>query len=438
MINLAKYFGTDGIRGRVGLELTTSLAFKVGQSIKDVLKADTLVIGCDTRESSYDFMYSVASGAQSLGINVILAGVVPTPVIQYYSEVKKIYGVMITASHNPYHDNGIKVFKYGTKLSEEEELAVEYFVDNRGEFDVISVGKVITSDEPLNIYKEIYKDLNLKKSNYVVAIDSAHGANSVIAKEMLSGYVKELHQIGANPDGVNINNGVGSTHLESIISLVKEKNADFGFSYDGDGDRFLLVDNDGDIIDGDKIIYIIASYLKSQNKLNKDTVVLTKMSNLGIIKAFNDLGIKVVKTDVGDKHVLAQIKEFDYSIGGENSGHIILFDHLSTGDGLFVSMYILKVLEETNKTLKELISPINMYPQKMENIKAYNKDIVNDQRITDLVTKTQALWSDDGKVLVRASGTEPLIRVTLSYKDEKELDKVMSEFISLFKTLKEE
>ncbi|WP_168169709.1 phosphoglucosamine mutase [Candidatus Izimaplasma sp. ZiA1] len=435
---MAKYFGTDGIRGRVGLELTTSLAFKVGQSIKDVLKADTLVIGCDTRESSYDFMYSVASGAQSLGINVILAGVVPTPVIQYYSEVKKIYGVMITASHNPYHDNGIKVFKYGTKLSEEEELAVEYFVDNRGEFDVISVGKVITSDEPLNIYKEIYKDLNLKKSNYVVAIDSAHGANSVIAKEMLSGYVKELHQIGANPDGVNINNGVGSTHLESIISLVKEKNADFGFSYDGDGDRFLLVDNDGDIIDGDKIIYIIASYLKSQNKLNKDTVVLTKMSNLGIIKAFNDLGIKVVKTDVGDKHVLAQIKEFDYSIGGENSGHIILFDHLSTGDGLFVSMYILKVLEETNKTLKELISPINMYPQKMENIKAYNKDIVNDQRITDLVTKTQALWSDDGKVLVRASGTEPLIRVTLSYKDEKELDKVMSEFISLFKTLKEE
>ena len=435
---MAKYFGTDGIRGRVGLELTTSLAFKVGQSIKDVLKADTLVIGCDTRESSYDFMYSVASGAQSLGINVILAGVVPTPVIQYYSEVKKIYGVMITASHNPYHDNGIKVFKYGTKLSEEEELAVEYFVDNRGEFDVISVGKVITSEEPLNIYKEIYKNLELKKSDYVVAIDSAHGANCKIANEMLTPFVKELHQIGAKPDGVNINNGVGSTHLESIIELVKSKNADFGFSYDGDGDRFLLVDNDGDIIDGDKIIYIIASYLKSQNKLNKDTVVLTKMSNLGIIKAFNDLGIKVIKTDVGDKHVLAQIKEFDYSIGGENSGHIILFDHLSTGDGLFVSMFILKVLEETNKTLKELIDPIKMYPQKMENIKAYNKDIVNDKRITDLVEKTAEKWGEDGKVLVRASGTEPLIRVTLSYKDEKELDLIMSEFISLFKTLKEE
>lgn len=435
---MAKYFGTDGIRGRYGIELSNSLAFKVGQSLKTALGTTRLVIGMDTRESSSELMYSLTSGAQSLGIDVMVAGVVSTPMISHYSKLKNITGVMITASHNPYTDNGIKVFNNGNKLSHDQELAIEAFVDNNTEFSVVNIGKTFSGEEVFDAYADLIESLNLIESDLKVGFDSAHGANYLISKGVLGELCKEYMQIGNNPDGKNINNGVGSTHLESISKLVKENNLDIGFSFDGDGDRILVVDKDLEIIDGDLLIYIIAIYLKSNNLLNKDTVVLTSMSNLGIIKAFERQGIKVVLTDVGDKYVLEELNKFGYSIGGENSGHIILRDFINTGDGVLVGAYLLKILEETKKSLKELTSDIKMWPQQMVNVRTFNKEILNDKRVVKVVEEVKEIFKLDGKVLVRASGTEPLVRVTLSCELESDLNKYMDLIVSTINLVKEE
>jgi phosphoglucosamine mutase len=249
---------------------------------------------------------------------------------------------------------------------------------------------------------------------------------------------EEHYQIGYKPDGKNINAGVGSTHLEAITKLVKDNNLDIGLSFDGDGDRVLVVDKDLDLIDGDLIIYIIANYLKDQGQLNKDTVVLTSMSNLGIIKAFERKGIKVVLTGVGDKYVLEELNKNGYSIGGENSGHVILRDYINTGDGLLVGAYLLNILEITGKTLKELTSDINMWPQTMENIRTFNKDILNDPRVVKVIEEVTAILGSNGKVLVRASGTEPLIRVTISCELKSDVDKYVNLIVRVINEVKEE
>ncbi len=435
---MAKYFGTDGIRGRFGVELSASLAFKVGQSLKKSLGISRLVIGIDTRESSTELMYGVASGAQSVGVNVMLAGVVSTPLISAYSKEKGIAGVMITASHNPYQDNGIKVFHKGNKLTQIEELAIETFVDGNREFTVDKVGTIFQSDEVYDLYMDIIDQLELDMMDFVVGIDSANGANHLIAKAVFEQVCPNYVQIGNEPDGKNINLNVGSTHLEAITNLVKEQSLDLGISFDGDGDRVLFVDNNLNVIDGDLIIYIIAGYLKQKGLLKKDTVVLTSMSNLGIIKALNRQSIQVVLTDVGDKYVLEAMNENDYSLGGENSGHIILKDYINTGDGLLVSLFVLKILYETNLSFSELLQDVTMYPQQMVNIRTYNKDILQDQRVLDVIQETKDVFLDDGKVLVRASGTEPLIRVTLSCEKQEDLDFYMNKIVSVIETIKGE
>ena len=435
---MGKYFGTDGIRGRFNLELTNGLAFKVGQSLKSVLGNSKLVIGMDTRESSSELMYSVASGAQSLGIDVMIAGVVSTPMISHYSKQKKITGVMITASHNPFTDNGIKVFNKGNKLFESEELAIEDFIDNNNKFDIVNIGKTYSGEEVFDLYADLIESLDLVESDLRIGFDSANGANYLISLGVLRELCKDFIQIGNVPDGKNINAGVGSMHLESIIKLVEDNNLDIGFSFDGDGDRILVVDNKLNVIDGDLLIYIIAVYLKENNLLNKDTVVLTSMSNLGIIKAFERKGIKVILTDVGDKYVLEKLNEFGYSIGGENSGHIILRDFINTGDGVLVAAYLLKILHETKMSLMELTSDIKMWPQKMVNIRTFNKEILDDERVTKVVEEVKNILGIDGKVLVRASGTEPLVRVTISCETESDLDKYMDLIVSTINNVKEE
>jgi phosphoglucosamine mutase len=435
---MTKYFGTDGIRGRFGLELTNGMAFKVGQSLKTVLNTSRLVIGMDTRESSSELMYSVVSGAQSLGIDVMVAGVVSTPLISLYSKEKDITGVMITASHNPYKDNGIKVFNKGNKLSLAEELKIEDYIDNTGEYKVQKLGQVFSGEEVLDLYLDLLESMDLYNTELKVGIDSANGANYLISLGVFREMVETFHQIGAQPDGKNINNGVGSTHLESIKKLVKENNLDIGFSYDGDGDRVLVVDHDLEVIDGDKQIYIIACYLKELGLLKKDTVVLTSMSNLGIIKAFERKGIKVVLTGVGDKYVLEELNNNGYSIGGENSGHIILRDYINTGDGLLVSLYLLKILGDTQKTLKELTSDIHMWPQEMVNIRTFNKEIINDKRVIKEIDEVKEILKVNGKVLVRASGTEPLVRVTLSCEKQSDLDIYMKKIVGIINLVKEE
>jgi len=435
---MGKYFGTDGIRGRYNLVLTNSLAFKVGQSLKSALGTKRLVIGMDTRESSSELLYSVVSGAQSLGIDCMVAGVVSTPLISHYSKQKEITGVMITASHNPYTDNGIKVFNNGNKLSFEEETLIENFVDENKEFNITKLGKIYSGEDVLDLYAELIESLDLEKMDIKVGFDSANGANYLISLGVIRELCNEFYQIGCTPDGKNINKDVGSTHLDSIIKLVKDNALDIGLSFDGDGDRLLVIDKDLSVIDGDLLIYIIANYLKEKGLLNKDTVVLTSMSNLGIIKAFERKGIKVVTTNVGDKYVLEELNKNDYSIGGENSGHIIMRDYINTGDGLLSGIYLMKILHETKKSINELIEDITMWPQKMVNVRTFNADILNDERVIKVIDEVKEIVGNNGKVLVRASGTEPLVRVTISCESELELDKYMDKIVSIIKLVKEE
>jgi len=435
---MANYFGTDGIRGRYGVELNNSIAFKVGQSLKSVLKTTRLVIGMDTRESSSELMYSVVSGAQSIGIDVMIAGVVSTPLISHYSKQKNITGVMITASHNPYTDNGIKVFNKGNKLLLQEEILIEKFIDEKVEFKVERIGETYSGEDVIDLYADLIESMDLETTEFKIGFDSANGANYLISLGVLRELCESYVQIGNIPNGKNINEGVGSMHLESIIKLVKDEKLDIGFSFDGDGDRILVVDNELNIIDGDLLIYIIAVYMKNNNILNKDTVVLTSMSNLGIIKAFERQGIKVVLTDVGDKYVLEELNNNDYSIGGENSGHVILRDFINTGDGVLVAVYLLKILFETKKSLKELTSDISMWPQKMVNIRTYNKEVLNDERVVKVINEVKEILNTNGKVLVRASGTEPVVRVTLSCEKMTDLDKYMEQIVSVINLVKEE
>jgi phosphoglucosamine mutase len=435
---MGKYFGTDGIRGRVPIEVNNSVAFKVGQSLKSSLGTTRLVVGMDTRESSSELLYSVISGARSVGIDVMNAGVVSTPLIALYSHQKQITGVMITASHNPYTDNGIKVFDQGNKLSIAQEQAIEDYIDNNDSFQVTKLGELYSGEEVLDLYLDLIEDLDLYQTDLKIGIDSANGANYLIAKGIFEELAPNMIQVGNQPDGKNINHGVGSTHLEHIQALVKEKQLDIGFSFDGDGDRVLIVDHDTEVIDGDKIIYIIACYLKELGMLHKNTVVLTKMSNLGIIKAFHQKGIDVKLVDVGDKYVLQEINQNGYSIGGENSGHIILRNYLNTGDGLLASLIVLKILQDTNQSLKELTKDIKMWPQKLVNIRTFNKTILEDKRVKKVINEVTDTLLDNGKVLVRASGTEPLIRVTLSCETQEELDKYMNQIVEMIQTVKEE
>jgi phosphoglucosamine mutase len=435
---MTKYFGTDGIRGRYNLEVTNSLAFKVGQSLKSVLGTTRLVIGMDTRESSSELLFSIISGAQSVGIDVMNAGVVSTPLISHYSKQKEVSGVMITASHNPYKDNGIKVFNKGNKLTEGEELAIEAFLDGDKEFTLRKVGKIFSGEDVLDLYLDLFESLDLNKSSLNVGFDSANGANYLISYGILREMCNNPLRIGCEPNGKNINEGVGSTHLEAITKLVKDNNLDIGLSFDGDGDRVLIVDKELDVIDGDLIIYIIANYLKDKGLLKKDTVVLTSMSNLGIIKAFERKGIKVVLTNVGDKYVLDELNKHGYSIGGENSGHVILRDYINTGDGLLVGAFLLSILEETGKSLKELTSDIKMWPQTMENIRSFNKEVLKDKRVIDVIEEVKDILGTNGKVLVRASGTEPLIRVTISCELKSDVDKYIDLIVGVIKDVKEE
>jgi len=278
----------------------------------------------------------------------------------------------------------------------------------------------------------------LYETDLRIGIDSANGANYLIARGIFQELTESFYQMGDHPNGTNINDGVGSTHIEAIQEFVKKWNLDIGFSFDGDGDRVLVVDHDQTVIDGDQIIYLLACYLKEQGLLKQDTVVLTKMSNLGIIKALEQKGISVVLTNVGDKYVLEAIEEGGYSLGGENSGHIILRDYLHTGDGILVALMVLTVLGATGRTLSELLEDVTMWPQELVNIRTFNKEILKDERVQSVVNDVINTLGDNGKVLVRASGTEPLIRVTISCPTQEELDRHMRRITDIIQLVKEE
>ena len=430
---MGKYFGTDGIRGVAFEKLTAELAFKVGLAIGKVVKPKQIVIGTDTRQSNNMLAYSLASGAMSQGVDIVFAGVVSTPMIAYYSEIHQIIGVMITASHNPYYDNGIKVFDKGYKTVDELELKIEDVMDN-GPFDVLPVwGKLNLTDEVEKLYLEFYEKLELKPSKLHIVFDTANGANYQIARKLFNKYHKHTLQINDQPDGLNINVNCGSTHMEMITKTVLDKKADIGFAFDGDADRCLVVNKQGELVDGDQMIYLFATYLKSKGQLPKNHVVLTKMSNPGMLKKLKDNGITYSLTDVGDKYVFKEMNDHGYGLGGEASGHIILNHIMHSGDGLLSALYLLKIIEESGKTLDELLGDIYLYPLKMINIKNVDKGVLKRDSVQALLEDVKRILKDDYLLLVRPSGTEPLIRVTMSYQDEVVLDREINRIVELIK-----
>ncbi len=413
-----KYFGTDGIRGRYNDVITNELAFKLGRS----LNTTKVVVGYDTRESSEVLVKYLINGCISKGIEVINAGVVPTPALIYYSKMNNIYGVMITASHNPYYDNGLKVVNSGIKLNQNEELLIEKELNQN--VLITYYDNVCIDESVINLYYKLINNYTLK-TNLNVVIDCANGATYKTAPFILKD-VCNLKVISSNPNGKNINDNVGSTYINNIKMNMNDH--DIGFSFDGDGDRIIAVENNK-IIDGDQIIYIIASYLKDNNVLNNNTIVLTKMSNIGILKRLDELDINYVLTDVGDKYVVEQLLKNNYSIGGENSGHIILPDILSTGDGLLVCLLLLKIMKEYNTTLTDLLSSISMYEDKMINLKVINKNIIYNDYIVNKINEINN--NIDGKVIVRQSGTEDLIRISVMAKTKNEVKKYLDELVNL-------
>ena len=423
-----KYFGTDGIRGVPNQKLKVDLVTKLGMALK-VLGNNDLVIATDTRLSKDMLSSAITAGALSMGINVHFVGVIPTPALIYYSYVKKYTGVMITASHNPYTDNGIKVLKNGFKLSEEDEVKIEKLIDNP-ETPSIEVGKYYVEDG-MEIYLS-FLDKFITKSNKKIVIDTANGATYKTAPLAFNKITDNLTVIANNPDGYNINNGCGSTHLELLKRTVVNNKADIGFAFDGDGDRVLCVDNSGNTIDGDMLIYIYARYLKANNKLNQNKVVLSMMSNLGLIKSLNDYGIEIVETNVGDKYIIKALFDNDLSVGGENSGHIILKDILHTGDGVLNAILIIKILEETNTDIKSYFNDVVMYSDKMVNIKVKDKSkVLNSKALFDRVDEIKKDLNNDCKIIIRASGTEDLIRVSVMARSKDLVEKYSSELVNI-------
>lgn len=424
-----KYFGTDGIRGKVGEKITFELAFKLGKSLSK-LNSDTVVIGTDTRESKDDLTNAVILGAMSSGLKVINGGVVPTPALIYYSQTKKITGVMITASHNPYYDNGLKVLNKGVKLTQQEEKMIEEEMDKTTEVK-LGVVDLEHTDEVEELYIDFFKRFN-HETKFKVIIDCAHGAVYRTAPTIINNYTNDLIVCSNIPNGTNINNNVGSTHVDKFVELVRDSHAVVGFSFDGDGDRVLAVEFN-QIIDGDQIIYIIAKHLKKIGKLNKDTVVLTKMSNLGILKALEKLDIKYTLTDVGDKNVVSELMKNNYSVGGENSGHIIMPNILPTGDGVLVAVVLLDIMAFYDKTLLELLEEVDMYADKMINLEVEDKTIINSSKVKKKIKQIEKSLKKEGKVIVRASGTENLIRVSVMAKTMDLVDSNINELVQLIK-----
>ena len=429
---MGKYFGTDGIRGIYEEDLTVELAYKLGVSIAQCLAPKTLVIGMDTRNSSQKLALAVIEGYKTLSDHIIFASVCSTPMIAHYAKENHMTGVMITASHNPYQYNGIKVFNKGYKLSLEEENRIEERMTSII-YKKVNDHHMKLSHDVFASYLKIYKDLSLNRVNLSVGLDCANGATYEIAPQILNDIAKDLTVIGNNPDGYNINKGYGSTSPEALIKLVNEKSLDIGFAFDGDGDRIFVVDRNKNIYDGDLLVYVIASYLKDKQLLNHNKVVLTKMSNPGLLKALNEKGIDYILTDVGDKYVAEALFKEDLSIGGESSGHLIMPHLLHSGDGLLVATFILKILSETNKTLKEIISNVSIYPFELINLKNVDKAILNEPFIQDEIKQVKEILGFDSLLLIRPSGTEPLLRIAISHKDQNLMKDCLNKLTKLLK-----
>ena len=455
---MGKYFGTDGFRGEANVGLTADHAYKIGRFLGWYYgeirrmngQADParIVIGKDTRRSSYMFEYSLVGGMVASGADAYLLHVTTTPSVSYVTRVDGFdCGVMISASHNPYYDNGIKLLNSaGEKMDENTIALIEAYLDGE-----------------LEIFGRTYKEVPFARRNHIgrtvdyvagrnryvgylisqgmysfrgkkVALDCANGAAWSIAKAVFDALGAETHLLNASPDGFNINQNAGSTHMEGLQKYVVENGMDVGFAYDGDADRCLCVDEKGRIVNGDGILYIYGAYMKERGKLLENTVVTTVMSNFGLYKAFDRLGINYAKTAVGDKYVYEYMTSHGCRLGGEQSGHIIFSKYARTGDGILTSIKMMQVMMDKKMTLSELAAPLKIYPQELVNVKvADKKEAQNDPDVKEAVYRVEAKLGDTGRILVRESGTEPLIRVMVEAESKETCDRLAGEIVDVIR-----
>ena len=441
-----KYFGTDGFRGEANKNLNVYHAFKIGRFIGDYFSTKNnghgkILIGKDTRRSSYMFEDALSAGITSSGSNAHLLHVTPTPSVSYITRTEDFdCGIMITASHNPYHDNGIKIInKNGEKMEDEFLYKLEEYIDSDIEDIDLAVGEDIgrTVDYIGGRNRYIaYLIQTVTKSfeGIKVGLDCANGAAFTIAKPVYDALGADTFVINAEPNGFNINRDAGSTHIDGLRKYVVENKLDLGFAFDGDCDRCIAVDNEGNIIDGDSILYILANFMKKDGALDSNTVVTTVMSNIGLYKAFDDLGIKYEKTDVGDKNVHDRMYEKDIELGGEQSGHIIIKKFANTGDGILTSLKIMEAMIESKNDLKSLVRDLKIYPQVLINVRVKDKKtVLDDENVKRSVEKIEKDLKDSGRVLVRKSGTEPLIRVMVEAETEEIANQSALEIVNTIK-----
>jgi len=437
---MGKYFGTDGIRGRANITLTNETAYNVGRFIGNYYKGNKIVIGKDTRLSSSMFESLLAAGISASGCDAYLLGYCSTPCLAFITcKDKYACGVMISASHNPYHDNGIKIFSNtGVKLADELETKIEAYLDNPTGIEYAvdaEIGKIISNPQDIKEYQDWINGLypvDLRGFNLVA--DLAHGSNCVTAKGVLAKTGANIKYINDDFDGTNINNGCGSTHLEMLSNVMKEGKYDLGFAFDGDADRVLFVDSNGKVVDGDHVMYILACYLKKLGKLNGNKLVTTVMSNIGLFKAIQRAGIETEITAVGDKNVLDNMMNNKFIVGGEQSGHIIFSDDALFGDGLKTALFVLTVMKNEKKSINELCKDLIIYPQLLVNVQVKDKNVVlDDEDIKKQIEKVSKELGDNGRILVRPSGTEPLIRVMVETQSDEECNKYVSSVVDLIK-----
>lgn len=426
---MGKYFGTDGVRGRANEGLTLDMAIQIGQYLGMYYgkeKHARILIGKDTRLSGDMFELGLAAGATSMGAQVYLLGVCPTPAVSYLIQKERFdCGIMVSASHNPYYDNGIKVFNHnGEKMEEEVLLQIEDYIDGKSELTLNTgdkIGEYFEWQDGLEIYMSWLKEIvPVDLSGFKIAVDNANGSATSTAIETLDSLGATVEAISNSPNGININKNCGSTHPEKLQQMVKEGDYDIGLAFDGDADRLIAVNAKGELVDGDYILYICSRYMKSVNRLNKNMCVTTVMANLGLYKALDANKIDYVQTPVGDKYVFEEMQKNDYYLGGEQSGHIIFYENAVTGDGLLTALKLLEIMKNTGKSLEELSKGLFIYPQLLKNFKVNDKEAaLKDEALWKVVKEVEDELKDEGRILVRPSGTEPLVRVMVEAKTDE-------------------
>lgn len=447
---MGKYFGTDGFRGEANVNLTSEHAYKIGKFIGWYYGARRgrkarVVIGKDTRRSSYMFEYAIVAGLTSTGADAYMLHVTTTPSVAYVARVDSFdCGVMISASHNPFSDNGIKLINgRGEKMDDETTAAIEAYLD--GDFAALgladdvppatgdALGEIVDFVSGRNRYVGYLISLAAHSyKNMRVGLDCANGSAWNIARTVFEALGAKTYVINAEPDGLNINRNAGSTHIDGLRRFVLENHLDVGFAYDGDADRCLAVDEQGNVVDGDKIIYIFARQLKKEGRLTGNRVVTTVMSNIGLYKALDEAGIEYEKTKVGDRFVYENMVRNGYCVGGEQSGHIILSKYATTGDGILTSIELMEAMLDSKQTLSRLCAPVVSYPQVLRNVRVADKQAVRDNaRVQEAIKSVESRI--DGRVLVRESGTEPVIRVMTEAKEQRDAEMFVNEIVDVIK-----